>query len=115
MLVVGIELLDDHDARPVLFDHFNYTIVQGTYAPGHVGRRLLFAGTNDAGLADARAARRGFENAIAGNLQAGIDAEDSRKCSHTAPRLAESERTSRHRSSSQTPARAALPILECHA
>jgi hypothetical protein len=77
MLVVGIELLDDHDAWPVLFDHFNYTIVQGTYAPGHVGTRLLFAGTNDAGFANARAAGRGFENAVAGDLQPGVDAEDA--------------------------------------
>ena len=72
------ELLDGDGPRLILLDDFRYTIVQIGQPRRHVGFFALAVGpANDAGLADDGPLVGDFEHAIAGDLQAGVDAEDA--------------------------------------
>ena len=75
---MGEELLDHHHLGVELLDHFYYTIVQTANADSHVSCARPFSGADDAGLAHVRAARPGLDDGVAGDAQAGIDAEDAR-------------------------------------
>ena len=77
MVVMGVKLLHHHDARLILFHHFNYTIVQCLKARGHVGCGAALRAADDAGLANMRRLRAHFEDGVAGRLQTGIDAQDA--------------------------------------
>ena len=76
---MSVQLLDGHGLRAVLIDDFHYTIVQIGQPPRHIELvALAFGAANDAGFANARPPVDDFENAVTGDLQAGVDAEDAR-------------------------------------
>lgn len=76
MLVVSVKLLDGQDVGMKLLDHLNEPVEDGENAPGHV-RGLVLVAADDAGLAQDGAKRAYFEDAVAGCVQAGIDAKDA--------------------------------------
>ena len=76
MVVVGVELLDDHDFGLVLFNHFHHAVVHADEALRHVGCAVV-SRADDAGLANDGADRRDLEDAVTGDVQPRVDAEDA--------------------------------------
>src|SRR6266496_3442508 len=75
MLVVGIELLDRDRRRLKLLDDLSDALVDCEHARRQVSR--FGFGANYARFAHNRSHRSDFEDAVAGEAQAGIDAEDA--------------------------------------
>src|SRR5262245_18813917 len=76
MLIMGVELFHCDHIGMKLFDHFYYTIVHGSNSLGHVGGSEL-SRSNDASLANARSDCCGFQDSVAGDLQARVYAKDA--------------------------------------
>src|SRR5262245_44791749 len=78
VFVVGKELFHRHHLWPKLVHNLYYTIVQGDKAWGEVSCRAPFGALDDAGLADVGTSGAGLDNGVAGDLEAGVDAEEAR-------------------------------------
>jgi hypothetical protein len=72
-----VELLHDDDPRPILFHHFNYTIVQCLKSRSHIDFDAAFRAANHAGFADVGCLGPYFQDGVPRGLQAGIDAQDA--------------------------------------
>ena len=73
-LVVRIQFFERHHVRLQAGDHFGHAVVDFDEPPGQRPARLA---ADHARLAEPQAAAVGLQNAVAGDVQAGIDAENS--------------------------------------
>src|ERR1700722_5010905 len=77
MFIVRIKLLHDDDSWPVLFHHFNYTIVQYLKSRSHIDLYATFRASDHAGFADVGRLGPYFQDGVPRGLQTGIDAQDA--------------------------------------
>src|SRR5260370_13802208 len=74
-----VQLLHRYDSGPELVEHLYYTIVQNADARSHVGSGTALRTADDAGLANVRRPAADFNDAVTGDQQAGVKAEDAKR------------------------------------